>query len=63
MNRITRIEFDHDTKLFTVTELVEDKVCTLRTDNVWCVVQRVQDLNAGGADSAGLPRGRFWIKG
>jgi len=63
MRRLTRIEFDHDKRIFEIVEIVEDKTCTLQTDNVWRVVQRVQDLIAGGVDSGGLPCGRFWRKG
>ena len=42
--RITKIEYAHDTGVFTVQEVIEGDRCEYQTKNIWQVIQRIQDL-------------------
>ena len=40
----TKIEYAHDTGVFTVQEVIEGDRCEYQTKNIWQVIQRIQDL-------------------
>ena len=42
--RITKIEYAHDTGVFTVQEVTEGDRCEYQTKNIWQVIQRIQYL-------------------
>ncbi len=40
----TVIEYNHDTGVFTIQEIVEGEKCHYQTKDIWQVIQRVQNL-------------------
>jgi hypothetical protein len=42
--RVTRIEYDHDKKIFTVTKFVCEGQAVYTTADVWPVIQLLQNL-------------------
>ena len=44
MGKTTRIEYDHATGVFRISELIEGDACEYQTKDIWKVVQRIQNL-------------------
>lgn len=44
MEKVTRIEFDHETKIFTIIEDDSDSKKTYTACNIWRVIQKLQNL-------------------
>ena len=56
MGKITRIEYDHATGVFTVQEVTGGQKCEYQTKDLWQVIQRVQNLVCE------VKKERYWRK-
>ena len=44
MNRVTRIDYNHGSRVFVIIELVGGEECHYQTKDLWQVIQRIQNL-------------------
>lgn len=44
MGKVTRIEYSHGDRVFTIQEFVDGQKCQYQTKDVWQVVQRLQNM-------------------